>query len=63
MLMTWTRVGQAAMWPTVSVMVLKTTEIHKFKNGRLHLCNRNDCKFWMCRFFVFGDVMKIESKK
>ena len=41
-------------------MVLKSTEIHKFRDGRLHLYKREDCKFWMCRFYAEGKY-KVKS--
>lgn len=44
-------------------MVLKSTEIHKFRDGRLHLYKREDCKFWMCRFYADGKYKTTSTKE
>ena len=35
-------------------MSYKITDIHKLRDGRLHLYKRSDCRFWMCRFYAEG---------
>jgi integrase len=38
------------------------SEIHKFRDGRLHVFKRSDCRFWMCRFYAEGRY-KVASTK
>ena len=44
-------------------MSYKMTEIHKFRDERLHLYKRSDCKFWMCRFFADGKYKTSSTKE
>ena len=44
-------------------MSYKMTEVHKFRDERLHLYKRSDCKFWMSRFFADGKYKTSSTKE
>ena len=35
-------------------MANRIVDIHKIRDGRLHIFKRDDSRYWLCRFFVNG---------